>query len=106
MKTRDEALKALEALEAWTRGMGLTSPRYEVIRSYLTAPVQGPVEERVYLAVMREAREALTWYAEQTDGCRKLGSIGEPYRNALDHDGGKRAKAALASLTSITWEQT
>jgi hypothetical protein len=38
---------------------------------------------------------ALEWYAEQVAGCRKLGSIGDPYRQALDRDGGGRARAAL-----------
>jgi hypothetical protein len=41
-------------------------------------------------------REALEWYAEQVAGCRKLGSIGDPARHALDADGGKRARTALA----------
>ena len=39
--------------------------------------------------------EALQWYAEQAEGCRKIGSIGEPFRKELDRDGGKRARAAL-----------
>lgn len=42
-------------------------------------------------------REALEWYAEQVDGCRKLSSAGDPFRQALDRDGGKRARAALAA---------
>jgi hypothetical protein len=41
-------------------------------------------------------RAALKWYAEQAEGCRKLGSIGDPFRHALDADGGKRARAALS----------
>lgn len=45
--------------------------------------------------------EALKWYAEQVEGCRKLGSIGEPFRNALDADGGKRALAALRSSATV-----
>lgn len=40
-------------------------------------------------------RAALEWYAEQAAGCRKLGSIGDPFRHALDRDGGDRARAAL-----------
>jgi hypothetical protein len=40
-------------------------------------------------------RVALEWYAEQAAGCRKLGYIGDPFRHALDADGGKRARAAL-----------
>lgn len=46
-----------------------------------------------------ETREALEWYAEQAEGCRKLGYAGDPFRNALDADGGKRAREALAALT-------
>ena len=44
-------------------------------------------------------REVLAWYAEQAAGCRKLGSLGDPARQALDSDGGKRARAALALPT-------
>ncbi|USY26673.1 hypothetical protein NIZ92_06455 [Alcaligenes sp. 1735tsa3] len=40
--------------------------------------------------------EALSWYAEQVAGCRKIGSPGDTARQALDADGGKRARAALA----------
>lgn len=47
-------------------------------------------------------REALEWYAEQVAGCRKLGRIGDPFRQALDKDGGKRATSALAVLPSPT----
>lgn len=43
----------------------------------------------------KRLQTALRWYAEQVEGCRKLGSIGEPFRNALDKDGGARARAAL-----------
>lgn len=44
-----------------------------------------------------ELEEALTWYGEKAEGCRKLGSIGDPARQALDADGGKRARAALSA---------
>jgi hypothetical protein len=40
-------------------------------------------------------REALEWYAEQSEGCRKIGSVGDPHRQALARDGGQRARAAL-----------
>ena len=43
-----------------------------------------------------ELRDALQWYAEQVAGCRKIGSIGEPFRHSLDADGGERAINALA----------
>jgi hypothetical protein len=49
-------------------------------------------------------REALEWYAEQAEGCRKIGSIGDPSRQALDDDGGKRARAALARRPLVEGE--
>lgn len=42
-------------------------------------------------------RAALEWYAEQAAGCRKLGAAGDRAREALDKDGGQRARAALAA---------
>lgn len=42
--------------------------------------------------------EALEWYAEQAAGCRKVTSEGETARNALDKDGGQRARAAIARV--------
>lgn len=55
----------------------------------LLAPDAAPPEERDRM------REALEWYAEQVAGCRKLGSEGDDARQALDHDGGKRAIRAI-----------
>jgi hypothetical protein len=46
--------------------------------------------------LITELTEALRWYAEQVAGCRKITSEGEQARNALDADGGQRARAALA----------
>lgn len=46
-------------------------------------------------------RAALEWYAEQVAGCRKLGSAGDSFRQALDRDGGKRATAALAEVAKM-----
>lgn len=40
-------------------------------------------------------REALHWYAEHVAGCRKIGSVGEPFQQALARDGGQKARAAL-----------
>lgn len=40
-------------------------------------------------------REALAWYAEQAENCRKITHEGDTARHALDADGGKRARAAL-----------
>lgn len=45
----------------------------------------------------KDLREALAWYAEQSAGCRKIGAVGDPFRRALDADGGKRALAALTA---------
>lgn len=39
--------------------------------------------------------EALRWYAEQASLCRKLGAAGDEGRQALDADGGSRARQAL-----------
>lgn len=40
---------------------------------------------------------ALIWYAEQAAGCRKITDEGETARNALDADGGRRAREALTA---------
>jgi hypothetical protein len=42
-----------------------------------------------------ELEAALLWYAEQAEGCRKITPDGDIARQALDRDGGKRARAAL-----------
>lgn len=47
------------------------------------------------MAASPEMLATLEWYAEQAAGCRKLGSVGDPYRRALDADGGKRARDAI-----------
>jgi hypothetical protein len=49
-------------------------------------------------AMLKAAVEALEWYREQAEGCRKIGYIGDPFRQTLDADGGKRAADTLASL--------
>lgn len=54
------------------------------------APVSEPVAGSVEIM-----REALEWYAEHVAGCRKIGRIGDPFRHALDEDGGQRARAAV-----------
>ncbi|MFU1927540.1 hypothetical protein ACLQ9J_04325 [Bordetella hinzii] len=48
-------------------------------------------------APVADERAALGWYAEHVAGCRKLGPDGDAARQALDKDGGERARAALAS---------
>lgn len=50
-----------------------------------------------------DEREALAWYAEQVVGCRKMGADGDAARQALDKDGGQRARAALASAPVKSW---
>ncbi|WP_407462191.1 hypothetical protein [Xanthomonas campestris] len=46
-------------------------------------------------------RDALAWYGEQAEGCRKVGSLGASAQKALDADGGKRAKAALSARQPV-----
>lgn len=46
-------------------------------------------------AEIERLKAALEWYAEMADKCRRITSEGEVARNALDADGGKRARAAL-----------
>jgi len=41
-------------------------------------------------------REALRWYEEKVTECRKIGSLGDNARQALDLDGGFRARDALS----------
>jgi regulator of replication initiation timing len=45
---------------------------------------------------LAEAREALAWYGEQARLCRLVHSEGDAGRQALDDDGGKRARDVLA----------
>lgn len=45
--------------------------------------------------------EVLRWYQEQVSGCRKIGDAGDPYRQALAADGGKRAAAALSTRSPV-----
>jgi hypothetical protein len=40
-------------------------------------------------------REALLWYSEKVAGCRKITREGDEARQALDKDGGQRAREAL-----------
>jgi len=47
-------------------------------------------------------REALTWYGEQARLARLITREGDARRNALDADGGKRARAALTPEPDTT----
>lgn len=49
------------------------------------------------IGMSAQAEEALRWYAEQVAGCRKIGRAGDPFRQALDQDGGQRARTALGN---------
>lgn len=62
------------------------------MQTYARAAVLADRQQRA-----ENARSALTWYAEQVAGCRKLGPDGDAARNALDTDGGQRARAALSA---------
>lgn len=42
-----------------------------------------------------DLRAALEWYAERVADCRKITPEGDNARQALDRDGGKRARALL-----------
>lgn len=66
-----------------------------VLDQAATALLMGVTADR-----MAQLAEALDWYAEQTAGCRKLGRIGDPFRNALDKDGGKRARDVLGATAA------
>jgi hypothetical protein len=50
---------------------------------------------RAQEAEIAELRKALEWYGEQARLCRIIHREGDAGRNALDADGGKRARAAL-----------
>lgn len=47
-------------------------------------------------------REALRWYEEKVAECRKIGSLGDNARQALDLDGGFRARDALSKQAEPT----
>lgn len=67
-----------------------------VIRQLIAALTPSP-ESQEQLKVMREALE---WYGEQSRLCRLIHSEGDTGRHALAADGGKKARAALASVTA------
>ena len=71
--------------------------RYDALRDENDALA---AERDALAAKLKVAEEALEFYAKHGEGCRKIGSIGEPSRNALDRDGGKFARAALSRLTA------
>lgn len=53
-------------------------------------------DERIQLIKENERlRAALEWYADKVEKCRNLLDVGDAARNALDADGGQRARDAL-----------
>lgn len=50
-------------------------------------------------------REALRWYEEKVAECRKIGSLGDNARQALDRDGGFRARDAFSQQAEPAPEQ-
>lgn len=54
------------------------------------------------LAENEAMREALRWYAEKVAECRKIGSLGDNARQALDLDGGFRARDAISQQAEPT----
>lgn len=72
----------------------------EAMREVMVEEIRASVDRWHELQTLRlqlgDAAQVLQWYADQADGCRKLGSIGDPARQALDHDGGGRARECLA----------
>ncbi|EXF45213.1 hypothetical protein BAY1663_02292 [Pseudomonas sp. BAY1663] len=53
-------------------------------------------------AEVERLREALRWYEEKVTECRKIGSLGDNARQALDLDGGFRARDALSQQAEPT----
>lgn len=64
---------------------------HDIEQAEYTAPVQIPDAA---------VRDALEWYAEQVQNCRKITEIGNSARNQLDNDGGKRARDAISALSA------
>ena len=63
----------------------------EITRDDYVNGVMKAKDERI-----AKLEHALRWYGEQAEGCRKLGSAGDPFRHALDRDGGAKARDVLA----------
>lgn len=63
----------------------------QIIRQTKPAPAKADNER---------LREALRWYEEKVAECRKIGSLGDNARQALDRDGGSRARDALSQQTA------
>ena len=55
-------------------------------------------EIRSLRAKLDVAVKALEWYRNHVSECRKIGGQGDQSRQALDHDGGTRARTALAAI--------
>lgn len=58
--------------------------------------IESLTKERDALAEgVGRCEKALRFYEAHAEGCRKVGSLGEPHCKALNDDGGKTARAAL-----------
>jgi hypothetical protein len=98
----DEASMYLEtqAVPGYAAEVKRLRPTEKQLRALLATPLQLD-EDRSFAAEI----EALTWYAEQVAGCRKVTSEGNDARRALDQDGGKRATDALSALSKRAGER-
>lgn len=67
---------------------------YKRVEYYTTPQPAAPAPDVAGLV------EALGWYAEKAELCRKFGAAGDSARHALDFDGGFRAREALAAHQS------
>ena len=52
------------------------------------------------VAKLDKAVEALEWYQEKAEGCRKITRDGDNARHALDADYGRRAKAVITLIAA------
>lgn len=101
-----------KALAAWIavddRFSGSEANAYREAQSELNRAVLRAYEQGHLLDLRSEAGrglvEALRWYEDRAAGCRLIHSGGDADRQALDADGGKRARAALALLDAMKEE--
>lgn len=58
-----------------------------------------------YAEMMKRMAVTLVWYETYAIGCRKLGSVGDPFRQGLDSDGGQKAHKVLAAYREMGLEK-
>lgn len=73
----------------------------ETIRANAEEVLNLTAELNALRSAVRELREVVEWYGENARLCRIIHSEGDKGRNALDADGGSRARAVLLSTSSI-----